>query len=112
MTKFSIEDLQKHFKCKDLSHKCIVSELVYLLVSHPSNIVNSVSVNKYDLRKLIYGDEYGTALEKSLELSGYWSNDLACIFADAVGFEGNVFSELNRLLGGVEIMEGVVVKKL
>lgn len=111
MKKFDIKELQKHFRCSEPLHNTMLTELVYLVASHPSNLTADSVVDSEKLRQVLYGDEFGTPVEKVMGISGYWGNDLALVFADAVGFEGNVFSELFSLLGGVEIMTGVVVKK-
>ena len=69
MVKFSIEDLQKHFRCSEQLHNCILAELVYLLSSCPSNITSDSVIDKDGLRKYLYGNEYGTSIEKILSLS-------------------------------------------
>ena len=110
MKKFDIKELQEHFRCTEHIHNTMLSELVYSVASHPSNITADSVVDSERLRQALYGDEFGSPLEKVLGISGYWANDLALVFADAVGFEGNVFNEIRNLLSGLEIVEGIIIK--
>lgn len=105
-----MEKVYEELGCKTDYDKMMCNELVFLVLAEPSNNTGCDSQDKQEeLRKWLYADKFGTAEEKVLHVTGYWSNDLADIFGESVGISGKeVFSRLFEVLKNKEAILGVV----
>lgn len=110
MEQLVMEQIYEDLGCKTDYDKMMCNELVFLVLAEPSNKTGCDSQDKQEeLRKWLYADKFGTSEEKVLHVTGYWSNDLADIFAESVDDSGkNAFSKLFKLLKGKETISGVV----
>lgn len=110
MEQLVMEQIYEDLGCKTDYDKMMCNELVFLVLSEPSNKTGCDSRDKQEeLRKWLYADKFGTSEEKVLRVTGYWSNDLADIFAESVGISGkDVFSKLFEVLKNKETISGVV----
>ena len=89
--------------------KMVCNELVYLVLVEPSNGVSIKSYEKREeLRKELYGNNFGSLEEKVLRLTDSWSNDLADALQNKLKVNG-VFERLFTLLKGKEVISGVVL---
>lgn len=111
MEQLVMDKIYEDLGCKTDYDKMMCNELVFLVLAEPSNNTGCDSQDKQEeLRKWLYADKFGTSEEKVLHITGYWSNDLADIFAESVGDSGkNAFSKLFKLLKGKEAISGVVL---
>ena len=106
-----MKQIYEDLGCKTDYDKMMCNELVFLVLAEPSNNTGCDSQDKQEeLRKWLYADKFGTSEEKVLHITGYWSNDLADIFAESVGDSWkNAFSKLFKLLKCKEAISGVVL---
>lgn len=87
--------------------KMVCNELVYLILVEPSNGVGIWSYKKLEeLRKELYGNNFGSLEEKLLRLTDSW--DLADALQNELG-TNRIFKRLFTLLEGKEIISGVVL---
>ena len=86
--------------------KMCIGELVYRIICEPSNNCN-VGDRRNELRKAIFGDNYGSVQEKVLDVAGYWYNDLEVIVKESLNYDGSISSLLFDWLQGKEIIYGV-----
>lgn len=91
MEQLVMEQIYEDLGCKTDYDKMMCNELVFLVLSEPSNKTGCDSRDKQEeLRKWLYADKFGTSEEKVLRVTGYWGNDLADIFAESVGDSGKM----------------------
>lgn len=100
-----MEGIWAEWNCDTEEQKAIACEVVWLVMSEPCNMEGKVDVE--EVRKLVYGERYGSLLEQVLRLVGYWSNDLEDILKRSVGMDdSDLFQHLFGKLDEVELFPG------
>lgn len=96
-----IDKLVEKFHVVDAYDKLCLTELVYIVLSEPSNKYQEKLgdiVDWANLRQELFGDAFNSTNEHILGLAGYWSNDLESIFISCVLKDdsevGTVFKEI------------------
>lgn len=75
-----IGKILKDLKADTDIEKIIVKEFIFLLYSGNSMLVHNYDEDK--IKALIFGDDKDSLLVKSIQLAGYWSNDLHFVYFD------------------------------
>ena len=110
MEKLNMETIYEEFNVKTEEQKYVISELVYLIIKDNAKITNYTTDKDTEIRKVLFGDAFGSLYEKVLRLAGSWSNDLAYILSEDLNIDGDcsmIFKNLFDLLHNKEVVDGV-----
>lgn len=108
MTKLNMEEIYKEFNITDnVYQKAMLCELVFVVVSGKSSLTKYTSDKQVEVRKAIFGDMYGTLIEKIVFAAGYSLKD---ILVESLGLSsGNtdIFNRIIKNLEGKQIVDGI-----
>lgn len=111
MEKLNMETIYKEFNVKTEEQKYVVSELVYLIIKDNAKITSYSTDKDTEIRKVLFGDAFGSLYEKVLHLAGSWGNDLAFVLASDLNMSNEdysqIFKKLFKLLHNKEVVDGV-----
>lgn len=108
MTKLNMEEIYREFGIIDnIYQKAMLCELVFVIVSGKSSLTKYTSDKQVEVRKAIFGDMYGTLIEKIVFVAGYSLNDVLASSLGLTGTDAHILHRLYKLLEGKQIIDGV-----
>lgn len=112
--KLNMNELCEEFGIKTDMQRIVFSELVFQVISGNKEETGFTSEREGEVRKVLFGDAFGTLNERVLAIAGYWGNDLEYALADELGLFGSdrsIFERLFDSLEGKEVVEGICFRR-